>query len=544
MNWEQYFPHPKFRTYQKETIQKIINAFESGKRIVLAEMPTGAGKSAVGYTLGCYFKSAFYVTVNKFLQSQLCADFAENGKWVKETPMVELKGRNAYKCNYYERTLDDANFTFTSPEQKDRFIKLNNEYTDCSKGECKRKGKSKLKYCDGHCIYFNQFNKAINSSFTLMNFYSFIFQTEFVPTWGKRDILIIDECHASEQVLMDYVSISLNEKNIKMSIPKLETSEEYLVYFEDNNLTGIIEQNILDAHTKGDQEQEELWEKQALKYIIFKSSITSDTSKWISKYDIIDIGGEKIGKIEIKPLFIDKFAYPLLFSKADKILMMSATILDADIMCESLGLDKSEVESIRIHSTFPVKNRPIFYRPSGSMSYANKSTTLPKMMKDIEIISKENEKYRGLFHTHTFEISKYVMDNASKNLKSRLFYQVDYQTKEEMVEKFLKSDNGIIVAPAFHEGVSFEGDMARWQLVLKVPFPGIGDNPQLKMRMELSSTYYSFLAALKLVQSSGRIVRSETDWGYTYILDENFKQFFHRTSYMLPKWFKEAIIWH
>jgi Rad3-related DNA helicase len=94
-----------------------------------------------------------------------------------------------------------------------------------------------------------------------------------------------------------------------------------------------------------------------------------------------------------------------------------------------------------------------------------------------------------------------------------------------------------------HEGLDLKGDLSRFQIICKVPYPGLGSNPQLKRRMEISDDYYSYLTALKLVQSYGRSVRSETDWAKTYILDGSFRSFFENGKKMLPTWFKEVIQW-
>ena len=71
------FPYPSARVGQMGLIEKSINAFENGKKFVIIEAPVGAGKSAIGFTVGNYFGSYYYVTAQKMLQSQLSKDFGE-----------------------------------------------------------------------------------------------------------------------------------------------------------------------------------------------------------------------------------------------------------------------------------------------------------------------------------------------------------------------------------------------------------------------------------------------------------------------------------
>ncbi|CAK0748202.1 putative Helicase ATP-binding domain-containing protein [Azospirillaceae bacterium] len=543
---KEYFPYPSAREGQMDLIEKTINAFENGKRFVIIEAPVGAGKSAIGYTVGNYFQTYYYVTAQKLLQSQLSKDFGEEGKWINENraSMVELKGRNAYPCNYYERKLEVEEKTLGLAEKQhlQDMVKLK---IDCARGECKKKGKSKFKFCEDnekgihHCPYFIQRDKAISSDAVLMNFHSYIFQTEVAPTnWAYKDLLIIDECHLTESVLMDYVSLSFVDTPFKLEFPKLETAEEYYIYFEENDIPDLIIDKLRAAVTSRNDEDEEYWKSIADKYAKFKRSVV-DGEDWVVKYE----SRPGYRTIELKPLFVNKFSNRVLFNKAEKILMMSGTVLSAKIMANCLGIEESEYEFISVDSQFPVENRLIHYEPSGSMSYKNKKETIPKMLADIVRICEQHDDNRGIVHSQSFELTEYVMNNSPPELKRRFFFQKNYQNKEEMLAAHAASKNGVIIAPAMHEGLDLKGDLSRFQIILKVPYPSYVDNPQLEMRMKISSDYYNYLTAMKLVQAYGRSIRSETDYAKTYILDEDFKTFFARSKAILPKWFKQAIVW-
>jgi Rad3-related DNA helicase len=540
------FPYPSARIGQMELIEKVINAFDNGKRFVIIEAPVGAGKSAIGYTVGNYYETYYYITAQKLLQSQLSNDFGENGKWINDNrqPMIELKGRNAYPCNYYERKLEIEE-RFLSLAEKQHFEDLSELNIDCARGECKKKNRSKLKFCEDNesgihfCPYFIQRDKAMESNATLMNFHSFIFQTEVSQTpWPYKELLIIDESHISESVLMDFISLSFADTPFKLEFPKLETAEEYLIFFEENNIADLIAKNLENAIASRKDEDEEYWKGIILKYVKFKTSIV-DGEDWVVKYE--NKGNYRT--IELKPLFVRKFANNILFNKAEKVLMMSGTILSAKIMADCLGINKDDYEFISIGSQFPVENRLIYYKPSGSMSYKNKQKTMPKMIVDIEGICNNHTEDRGIIHSQSFDLTEYIIKNSSIELRKRLFFQKNYPNKEEMLKKHAESENGIIIAPAMSEGLDLKDELSRFQLLLKVPYPSFVENPQLEMRMKISNDYYMFLTALKLCQSYGRSIRSETDFAKTYILDEDFKSFFARSKQILPKWFKEAIVW-
>ena len=81
-----------------------------------------------------------------------------------------------------------------------------------------------------------------------------------------------------------------------------------------------------------------------------------------------------------------------------KIVMMSATILDGDAFCESLGIPKNEAEFISFSSPFPIENRPILVNPVGSMASKSIESTLPKMVQGIKMILNEHANEKGIIH--------------------------------------------------------------------------------------------------------------------------------------------------
>lgn len=541
--WREHFPFPVIRDGQEEVIDEIIKNFEGGCKINLLDAPTGTGKSGIGLTIARHFGSAYYITAQKILQNQLTNDFGPSGSWVGSgKPLIELKGRNAYPCNFYSRALADSEYSkrIVDDGKQERFEEMAMSGVNCAKGECKRVLKSKLKYCEGHCPYFNQLDSAMVSKLTMMNFHSFLFQTQMVPErWNRRSLLIIDECHNTEQVLMDFVSLTLTDRDFGFTFPVYESAAEYLIFLEDHGTFEMIVSKIAEAVRVNNDEEEEHWKGQALKYAKFKNALTNSDEEWISKHE----RKENWSTIELKPLFIRKFTDPLLFDIADNILMMSATILNPRIFADSLGVESNDYKYVKLENKFPVENRPIFYQPSGSMSFKNKHATIPKMRADVERICTEHYNDRGIIHTHNFETADYLSKNCVKTVSRRFFFQNDYPNKQDMLRQHAESKNGIIIAPAMHEGLDLKDDLSRFQIITKVPYPSTANNPQLERRMRISNDYYMYLAALKLVQSYGRSIRSEKDWAKTYVLDGDFKSFCSRAQSVLPKWFTEAIKW-
>jgi len=546
---DQYFPLPEYRQYQREAICSVLEAFNSGVKYVLLDAPTGSGKSAIGVAISQYFKTAYWITNSKILMDQLVGDFGEKGKHIgKLPPIIDLKGRNAYPCNFWQRALADQSLWNSSPESQEKLLKftaLASQRLGCDRGQCKRENKSKLPYClcEGGCPYFIQMYKAQAAKVCLMNYHSFLFQSSVVPNFGKRDFILLDEGHTSEDTLLQFIELRISDRHfatMKIRFPKLETVEEYIKYLSEIQLEELIINKIKIAQLALDSKSEDEWKHLLLKYKIL---LEADPTQWVCIWEEVSSGASRT--IILKPIFVDAFVQEHLFSKADHVLLMSATLLSKRVICEALGIEVEQAKMLRLRCVFPKENRPLYFRPAGSMSYTKKAATLPALVEDVEFICRFHKDDCGIIHTHTFEITKAILDTCDPDVRSRLLYQNDPEfggNRQKMIEKHKRCSNSILIAPAMHEGLDLKDDLGRFQIICKVPYPAMTD-PQIKARMELSQDYYNWKTACKLVQSSGRIIRHENDYGVTYVLDEDFKRFVEKNKKILPQWFIEAIIW-
>jgi len=549
-----HFPFDSFREGQKEAIQSFIEAYQKGKHHVIFEGPCGSGKSVIAYTLAQFFDRVFWVCPQKFLQDQIIQDFEALGA------TIDLKGRTNYPCTFWDTVHnklpdEDAKKVLYRAQKEPEatwVVQHADIKMDCSKGICRiRDDATACSECfpqgyekqggyvaPSHCPYWSRLREAQQAQICLMNFKSFLFQTSISERFPKRDLLIIDECHGIESEILDFVSLTIKDMPFKhrgISIPRLETISDYKKLFYEEKLPEVLEEMATIAKYQGNFREEDEWLDLRRKILNFLMKATDDT--WV--FDHTKRG--PFNKIQFKPIFVDDFAPSLLFKHATYTLMMSATVLSPKHIFEALGLGQDDVYTYRMKNRFPVKNRPIYFMPSGSMNYRSKKATYPKLIKDIDDILAAYPNDRGMVHTHNFEIAELLVDNCSNS--SRMLFQKRYKTKKAMLEEHRKNTNSVIVAPAMHEGLDLKNDLARFQIIAKVPYPNFHENEQMKMRMNLDDMYYLWLTALKLAQSTGRVVRSETDYADTYIMDEEFRRFFNRSKKFLPKWMKEAVKW-
>lgn len=350
---------------------------------------------------------------------------------------------------------------------------------------------------------------------------------------------LVSNCHNTEKELLDFIALAFDDKlllkELSIRLPKYNTPQEYATWFQEEKLVEELHAAALIA-----QAQERFQAAEELDNLSSKVDrfLYSNLDNYVLKLD----WESNNKRIELKPIFVRNEAQRLLLNKADFVLMMSATVLSADIMCDSLGINKNDVTFIKLPSSFPIENRKIHYMPAGSMSYKSKDTTLPKMIKIIDEICSLHEGQKGIIHTHNFQIAEAIMSKASPSIKHRLLFQKNFKSRDELLAFHKESADTIIVAPAMHEGVDLKDDLSRFQIICKMPYPNFVDDPQLSARMKLSQGYYDLLTCLKLVQSYGRSIRSETDYAETYILDSDFERLISKCGYLLPDWFKEAIV--
>jgi len=92
------------------------------------------------------------------------------------------------------------------------------------------------------------------------------------------------------------------------------------------------------------------------------------------------------------------------------------------------------------------------------------------------------------------------------------------------------------------EGVDLKDGLGRFNIVVKVPNPSMGDD-RIKERVtgRKEWDWYFRQTAMNLVQAYGRTTRSKDDRSEIFILDEYFKTFYRRNKYLLPQWFQDAV---
>lgn len=550
------FVKPAYREGQKEAIEFALKAFSEGKRIVIIEAPTGSGKTAIGMTIAKFFDNMYWLTATKQLQDQLVDEYG--------SLVVELKGRNAYECDVWDRVKNKRRWNLTlTPSQIE---KLDSGFRNCAVGLCKSNvlgSRTKCKFCFENpdegiflpsgmsysaCAYYEQLHKALGARFMCMNFSSFLYQTTFTKDRfvEPRELLITDEAHNLGQEILSFINVSLSDADLRdhgYLLPVFDSPNAYKDWFVNEGIVDLFKQLEEVAVESEDHVAAQDYSRIIGKLEMFINR-EFDDCEWVVEHEMrVSPSLGEYRTLNLKPVLVGDFVNNIVFKHGQKILLLSATILDVDVFCNTIGVDRSEVAAMRLKNRFPVDNRPIYYWPVDQMTGGKDKMDLwgPEMVRAVEKLVRKYSHQRGIIHTHNNAIMDYLVLNCEPSVSRRFKTSKDYPNKSDLLDSHAYAHDSVIVSPSMYEGVDLKDDLSRFQIVCKMPFANFYDDKQLAARMALDDKYYDWMTVLRLVQSVGRSVRSSTDYADTYIIDKSFDRLYKKAYKMFPSWFKEAV---
>lgn len=534
-----FFPLPQARKSQEVVINEIDSVFQSGKKIILLEAPVGSGKSAIAMTfarkIAAQGKTSHVITPRKSLQDQYYSDFYDD--------VVLMKGRNAYPC-----IIDDAPAKFIPilkdigkgiPPPQPRYDE------SCATGDCVG-NRAVFTLCtqDRDCPYTTAMELAQSSPTVVHNLHSFIYQSSFAEKFQARDLLIIDEAHDIEGVIRDFVARELSVET-PIGFPftvENNTREEWMAFLLQDELVPVET-----TKERAAKEVDPAYQSRRDVYLaqvgaIFGSPLFE--KKFSCERSPRQLPGSKSKEyLDLKfiPHSLGGEPTRYLFDFGAKVLLMSGTIYSKEQFCATLGLSLDDVHFIRIGSSFPVENRPIYAKAKyqTGTSHALWGENLPTIVKKIQDIMGIFKDVKGLIHAPSYAAAEQLV----RELKSpRVLTHRPEDFLRRLEEFFAAPGNGVFLSPICQQGVDFKGDRARFQIILRVPYPSTSSEfVQSKVKEDFA--WYNYQALVVFGQQLGRVNRSESDYGATFLMDERFAKFIGKNTSHLPKWVKDAIVW-
>lgn len=494
---------PSFRKYpgfsQWEVAKKV--AF-SDKRIIGLQGPPGVGKSATYMLIarllgidGSGDKRGLVLTSTKAQQSQLMNDFHSTFS------MEEVKGRANYHCREFKATCDTAR---------------------SQNSICRREQR-------GYgCPYQEAVGRARTSPIPVGNNAFWLTLGSYGDPFaiGQFDLLICDEAHNLVDALTSAATIELRQTELAIAglkLPYLETINEYRQWAEETKFEVRKTADQLNAESSNGRRLRKLVD------VLTRVSHLPPKG-WTFPEQIVRNGAS----VSFCPVWPEERAEELLFRKIPKIVLTSATLYPS--IRQQLAIPKHDFEWIEVSSSYPARNRPLIYinsSPEIKVDFRMGDGEKRLLMTKIDAIISRWKKFKGVIHCRSYAYQELLLARS----KFRDLFLVPNPRKgyyvQDAIADLKRAKTGILVSPSVEEGYNFPNDDCRWQVILKVPFLD-SRTPLMAERKKTNKRYATDLVSSKILQQSLRHVRSEKDWGVTFLVDAHWV-YFQKQGYF-PKY--------
>jgi Rad3-related DNA helicase len=148
--------------------------------------------------------------------------------------------------------------------------------------------------------------------------------------------------------------------------------------------------------------------------------------------------------------------------------------------------------------------------------------------------------YEFLQKVETALRPRLINSNIQLVVQSRRMSEED---RQEFIEQFSQHNNLLglaVLGGAFSEGVDLSGDALKGVFIATLGLPQVNPvNEHLRavMQGKFAQGYdftYTYPGIQKVIQAAGRVIRTTSDEGYLWLLDQRFQQ--PEIRPLLPEW--------
>lgn len=477
-----YFtPGRQPREGQKLALERIEKDWAKTD-VFVVEIPTGGGKSDLALTLlrwasAQHKQKGMCIVPNNVLLQQ----------YLDSNPrMATIRGKHDYECAHGSTELT-------------------------GKMSCKEYSAKMGHTCKGVCPYTAANRKIRAVPYGVVNFYTYLAHRLY------PDALVIDEAHNLLGMLRDFAAKKLWQ-HVYQYPDYIRDYSSLLKWVKDKRF------ELQDAGYPQDSKLEALYK-----------DLNSGAPKYLVEKGVdLHFGKEKS---LLKLLPIDTSDQPPILwpNQVRKLILLSATIGPKDL--EQLGLDGRRVSWIATPSPIPPQNRPIVVQEPGlDLSYAGIQKELPNLLKEIGRIADKHPGQRGIVHT-TYSLMQALGKEGIIQEGGRFLIHNKENKKEKYAEFLTGKSDAILICAGLYEGIDLPGDLGRFQIITKVPWPNLAE-PAYKYLAQTDRDRYCYETLKTVMQGAGRVCRTPTDYGITYILDRTFQNI---PEELMPAWFRQAL---
>ena len=582
-----YLPNFQFRQYQLEYISETLFSILNGTRLNIIEAPTGAGKSIITIimagTLDKFYNIKSYILCSDLHLWQQYSDAFDKFNLY----FGRLKGAENYICDQTSESFPSAPCRLCRINYQKLFD--NQWTTENDKWNCAQN----CQYIRDRRKAINS-NVTLLTYQLYLPFMNSVSQDDNIA-FSKRDVIFCDECHNVPNICQNYGAFSLDKiediKKIKKFLDYCKNTLEIISedtesieieqinkiydkifetsYKQQNALFDLLEEYVLllnsgclsqcraeweymlqikSSLTKREHKINEInnWINQIISTINKYRKYSEEKKEYIVKCDnkIEDDSGKMVWpenpivtfKFAREDIWVNEF---ILKHQNIGTIFLSATVGGHSQFDDSIGTKlttQRKSAMFTIPSTFDFSKSPIYFIPGNKMSAEFLDESLKKNSDIISRILRSpiHAHQKGIIHTGSYKLAYRMIDLLDPFVKERIHVYADSKEKEEVMNHFENSENGVLVGPGITEGVDFPGDGCRFNIFLKIPYPFMGD-PLVKAKSALFPKWYNSQTTNNVIQGIGRGNRTTDDWCITYILDGSFDNLYQNTRRQYPK---------
>lgn len=546
------------RPGQKEAVDKILTAFVDEKaQNVILNASTGTGKSIIGAvtaeTLAAIngksdatTNASISLTATNVLAKQYDATFHGLGDVGK---YVMIKGAANYDCSALTTPQEPTNAESCAWYT---MVKAGSEFESIM-----------MKHCN-ECEYL-KIKKQKNAVRHLTTNYSYYFiDRMYTGKFEHRDLVIWDEAHLVNDLFSEHNAIHFSQKRIQqyqeeiaatVRLTDLTVSKTLISLAKDVAIPNKINDMNYEAYLRAllsvytyAKQQGALAMERALRS--GRMQEYTKLSRFTKKYEGLLCKIDDLFKYEyehvfeykeeekavtIKPVFVGTMIEAL--QASDHNLFMSATVSE-EFTVKTLNLDPDKTRFIKLPPTFPKENKEIVFFDPISLSYRSlqDQSVVTRLRKNVAKVVKKHvsDGDRGIILTPSFKLQNEIVQElvAAKEYKDyKLFEHRQGEKLEHTLTAFkaYKGGPAVLISPSMFEGIDLPGDLSRFQIMVKAPYPSLGDK-RMKFILDKHPSLYNIITIMKLVQGAGRSVRSVDDHAVTYMMDLNAQRLFNSSQ--------------
>lgn len=542
------------RAGQREAVDHILVAFVDEKmQNIILNASTGTGKSIIGAVAAealtaakggsdTAIKSSISLTATNVLAKQYDGTFkglGDKGKYIM------IKGASNYDCSALHEP--------GKPENAEAcawytMVQSGSEFEDVIARHCNQ------------CEYLSVKKKKNTVRHLTTNYSYFFIDRMYTGKFENRDLLIWDEAHLVNDLFSEHNAIYFSQKRIQQMAQEIADT----VRLTDLEITKILTSVAADCAKKDkiNEKNYEAYLRAMQKVYIYakeQGTVAADralrsgqmgqytklirfTKKFeglsckiddLFKYDYPHVfeWKEEEAAVSVKPVFVGTMMEALQCSTHN--LFMSATVSDT-FMTKTLNLDPTKTKFIKLPPTFPKENKEVVFFDPLSLSYTSLQNpdTVKNLRKNVVKVVKKHidDGDRGIILAPSFKLQNEIVGELRAQSwanQYKLFEQRQGEKLEHVLTAFKTYVGGpaVLVSPALFEGIDLPGDLSRFQILIKAPFPSLGDK-RMKFILDHHPDLYNIITVMKMVQGFGRSVRSEDDHATSYCLDLNGQRLF------------------